>query len=307
MIRRVLLACLLFTTIPSGRASEGESNLDLRSIPIAQWLNAADTAEIPWNIEVGNPGLRMDQRLEIAYSAYIGAKQLNRSGKSHDLFLVTRVSSVDGEWLNEPAILRQSVEQELPGNTRVQFNMRAFVQPGNYLLWLVLYDRKTGKHNVARRRVRVLEIDDDPLPYLFRGMPIVEFPQTRESGDGTVLMSSSRLSMPVATRKPVEVELISTLNAPEQWVRRFRMVRNHNYITIGALAALSQMELDQGSISIAGLDLTRHEVLFEQKDFQKRRVACADGSARESPDSGNKRRRAGRPQKQWRVFQRVPE
>jgi hypothetical protein len=175
---------------------------------------------------------------------------------------------MDGEWLNEAAILRQSIEQELPGNARVQFNMRAFVQPGNYLLWLVLYDRATRKHNVARRRVRVSEIDDDPLPYLFRGMPIVEFPQTRESGDGTVLMSSSRLSMPVATRKPVEIQLISTLNAPEQWVRRYRMVRNHNYITIGALAALSQMDVDQGSISIAGLDLTRHEVLFEQKDFQ---------------------------------------
>ena len=81
-------------------------------------------------------------------------------------------------------------------------------------------------------------------------------------------MSSSRLSLPVTLKKPLEVQLISTLNAPEQWVRRFRMVRNHNDMTIGALAALSQMELDQGSISIAGLDLTRHEVVFEQKNFR---------------------------------------
>lgn len=268
MIGRVLLACLLLAAIPSGRAAASESELDLRSIPIAQWLNAPGAAEIPWNIRVGNPDLRMDQRLEVAYSVQIGAKQLNRTGKSHDLFLVTRISSLDGEWLNEPEILRQTIEQELPGNAAVQFNMRAFVQPGNYLVWLVLYDRTTGKHNVARRRVRVSEIDDDPLPYLSKGMPIVEFPQTRESGDGTVLMSSSRLSLPVTTKNPVDIELISTLNAPEQWVRRFRMVRNHNYITIGALAALSQMELSQGSISIAGLDLARHEVLFEQNDFR---------------------------------------
>ena len=81
-------------------------------------------------------------------------------------------------------------------------------------------------------------------------------------------MSSSRLSLPVTLKKPVDIQLISTLNAPEQWIRRFRMVRNHNYITIGALAALSQMELNQGSISIAGLDLARHEVLFQQDDFQ---------------------------------------
>jgi hypothetical protein len=99
-------------------------------------------------------------------------------------------------------------------------------------------------------------------------MPLAEFPRTREAGGGTVVMSSSRLSLPVTVKRPIDVQLISTLNAPEQWVRRFRMVRNHNYITIGALAALSQMELNQGSISIAGLDLARHEVLFEQNDFE---------------------------------------
>ncbi|PYS24427.1 MAG: hypothetical protein DMG11_24485, partial [Acidobacteria bacterium] len=47
------------------------------------------------------------------------------------------------------------------------------------------------------------------------------------------------------------------------------MIRNHNLNTIGALAALSQLELSAGSISATGLDLSRHEVLFEQKDFQK--------------------------------------
>ena len=46
-------------------------------------------------------------------------------------------------------------------------------------------------------------------------------------------------------------------------------MRSHNENTVGAIAALSQLELDEGSISIAGLDLLRHEVLFEQQDFQK--------------------------------------
>jgi hypothetical protein len=266
MIRRALfLLCLVFSL--ASHVLFAQEELDLHSIPIGQWLNAPDSAEIPWNIDVGIPGLRMDQRLEVPYEVHIGAKQLNRVGKAHELFLVTRVSSLDGEWLNEPAILRQDIEDELPGNASVQFAMRAFVQPGEYLLWMVLYDRTTGKHNVARRKVRVPEIDKDPLPYLFKGMPLAEFPRTREAGGGTVLMSSSRLSLPVTLKKPLEVQLISTLNAPEQWMRRFRMVRNHNYITIGALAALSQMQLSQGSISIAGLDLTRHEVLFEQNDF----------------------------------------
>jgi hypothetical protein len=268
MIRPVLFACLLLVAIPSGTLVGAESDLDLRSIPIGQWLNAPDMAEIPWHIDVDNPGLRMDQRLEFAYSVSVGAKQLNRSGNTHDLFLITRVSTADGEWLNEPAVLRQTLEEQLPGNAQVRFEMRVLVQPGNYLVWIVLYDRVTGRHSVTKRRVRVPEIDDDPLPELYRGIPLVEFPRMRGSGEGTVLMSSNRLSLPVATKNPVDVELISTLNAPEQWVRRFRMVRNHNYVTVGALAALSQMQLEKGSLSIAGLDLTRHEVVFEQKDFR---------------------------------------
>jgi hypothetical protein len=268
MSRRALILLCIVVSFRTGALIAAEAELDLRSIPIAQWLSASDTAEIPWNVEIGTPGLRMDQRLEVPYAVRIGAKQLNRAGSAHDLFLVTRISSLDGEWLNEPSILHQQIEEQLPGNASVQFDMRAFVQPGDYMLWVVLYDRTSGKHNVARRRIRVPEIEKDPLPYLFRGMPLAEFPRTREAGGGTVLMSSSRLSLPVTLKKPLEVQLISTLNAPEQWVRRFRMVRNHNYITIGALAALSQMELNQGSISIAGLDLARHEVLFEQNDFE---------------------------------------
>jgi len=264
--RAVFLLCLLVSfSAASARASEAE--LDLRSLPIAQWINGSDSADIPWNVVVGQPNLRMDQRIEVPYEVRIAAKQLNRSGNSHDLFLVTRMSSLDGEWLNEPLIMHQEIDEKLPGNVSIQFVTRAFVQPGDYLLWMVLYDRVNGKHNVARRKIRVAEIDKDPLPYVFKGMPLAEFPRTRESNDGTVLMSSSRLSLPVTLKNPVDVQLISTLNAPEQWVRRFRMVHNHNSITIGALAALSQMELNQGSISIAGLDLVRHEVLFEQNDF----------------------------------------
>src|SRR5207244_11393080 len=38
--------------------------------------------------------------------------------------------------------------------------------------------------------------------------------------------------------------------------------------TLGALAALSQMDLTQGSLSITGLDLVRRQVMFEQRDFQ---------------------------------------
>ena len=242
--------------------------LDLRSIPISDWLNAGEHSDIPWDFRVRDPYLRVDQRLEISYIARIAAKDLNRTGKNHELFLVNRISTPDGEWLNEPNILRHTVEDELPKNVQAEFLMRVVVQPGDYILWAVLYDRRTGKYNVAKRHMRVSELRGDPLPDLYRRMPLVEFPEIGDSNGNGLGFISSQLYLPVRNRRPLQVELISMLSPPEQWTGRMRIVRAHNDDTLGALAALSQMDLTQGSLSITGLDLVRRQVLFEQRDFR---------------------------------------
>jgi hypothetical protein len=241
-----------------------DSPLDLKSIPISDWLNAGERAEIPWDLQVSDPFLRIDQRLEISYMARINAKELNRAGKTHELFFVTRISSPDGEWLEQPNIARQELEQELPKGAQAEFFMRVCVQPGNYLLWLVLYDRQTGKHNVAKRRLRVPELRGDPLPDLYRRLPLVEFPRVEDSDQKAPGFVKGQLYLPVHNKHPLQVELISTLSPPEQWTGRTRVLRTHNDVTVGALAALSQMELAEGMVSITGLDLVRREVLFEQ-------------------------------------------
>ena len=238
--------------------------LDLKSIPISDWINAGEQAEIPWDLRLSDPHLRIDQRLEVSYLIRLNAKDLNRTGKAHELFFVSRISSPDGEWLDQPNIARYVVEQELPKGVQTQFFMRVCVQPGDYVLWLVLYDRQTGKHNVARRRIRVPEFRGDPLPDIYRHMPLVEFPQIDESEQNGPGFLTSRLYLPVHNKHALEVELISTLSPPEQWTGRTRVLRSHNDNTIGAIIALSQLELAGGTLSITGLDLVRHQVIFEE-------------------------------------------
>ena len=242
--------------------------LDLRSIPISDWLNVGDHSDIPWTFNVREPYLRIDQRLEVFYVARISGKELNRSGKNHELFLVNRISSPDGEWLSEPSVVRHTVEDQLPNNVHAEFQMRVVVKPGDYTLWAVLYDRKTGKHNVAKRRIKVPELRGDPLPDLYSRMPLVEFPIINDEKPEQSGFVNSQLYLPVRNKRPLQVELISMLSPPEQWTGRARLMRAHNDDTIGALAALSQMDLSDGSLSIAGLDLARREVMFEQRDLQ---------------------------------------
>src|SRR5205809_8125691 len=75
--------------------------LDLKSIPISDWSNAGEQAEIPWDLRLSDPHLRIDQRLEVSYLIRLNAKDLNRIGKAHELFFVSRISSADGEWLTK--------------------------------------------------------------------------------------------------------------------------------------------------------------------------------------------------------------
>ena len=248
---------------PARNLQEEDSPLDLKSIPISNWLNEGERKEIPWDFRVSDPYLRVDQRIEVSYVAVINSKDLNRIGNAHELFFVSRVSSIDGEWLEEPSVTRHVFEQELQPHTRAQFVMRVCLQPGEYLLWLVLYDRQTGKHNLAKRRIRVSEFRGDPLPDLYRRMPLVEFPRSEESDQGLGFVKG-RLYLPIRNKHPLQVEVISTLNPPEQWTGRARVLRTQNDVTVGAVAALSQLELADGTLSVAGLDLARQEILFDQ-------------------------------------------
>src|SRR2546425_4037255 len=83
--------------------------LDLKSIPISDWINAGEQAEIPWDLRLSDPYLRIDQRLEVSYLVRINAKDLNRAGKAHELFFISRISSSDGEWLGQTDITRHKL------------------------------------------------------------------------------------------------------------------------------------------------------------------------------------------------------
>jgi hypothetical protein len=233
------------------------------TLPIAAWLEAGEITEIPWKLNLSPVALRMDQRLEFAYQVRLAAKDLNRIGKQHQLIFISRISTLDGEWLNEPGILRHVLNDELPKNVETQLTMRVGVKPGDYLLWLIVYDHVSRKHSLAKRRIRVPEIQDDPLPNSYDRLPLVEFPEARQADDP--IGYPSKLALPVQNSQPLQIEIISTLSHPEQWRSGSRILRSHVPNIVGALTALSQLEVAHGSMSITGLDLVRRELAFQQE------------------------------------------
>ena len=246
-----------------------DAEFDLQSIPLVEWLSAKDAAQIPWKIEVKSPDVRMDQRLEIAYMARIPAKQLNKLANVHELFFIIGVNGADGKWLVEPKVVHQAVKSELPNDIELWFSDWIFTQPGNYVLWFVLYDRETEKHNVAKRPVKVSQLNNDPFPNMTERLPAIELPRFSDREGGTVLGVYGGLHLPVENKRDIHVDLLSVLSPPEQWAGQKEIVRSHNEQTVAAVNTLSQMRLASGSISITGLDVTRREMPFQLGDSRQ--------------------------------------
>jgi hypothetical protein len=257
-----LTAFLLMSVVSSAApALQRDPKLDLRSIPVADWLNEGKKTEIDW--ETGSrSSLRMDQRIELAYWATVSARALGRSGVDHELFLIHRFSTPDGEWLNETTVARRPADTAMPADGQIQFSEVVVARPGDYLLWMVLYDRKTGMHNTERLKIRVDPIASDPLPDLFAHQREIESTDGLEAEQGQVGAVKSPLRLSVENKRPIDVKIIGQLNPPDLLIENGKTIRLTSDATTSALAALSQMTIRDGTISVVGLNTTREEILL---------------------------------------------
>jgi hypothetical protein len=244
-----------------------DAEFDLNSIPLAEWLDARDTQEIPWKTRFENTELRMDQRLEVAYTATLQTKDVNNL-TGGDLYFIAGVTDAAGKTLVPPKVVHRSLDGKIPDNKELRFSDNLIAQPGEYVLYLILYDRQTGRHNTVKRRTTVAPLSSDPLSNAARDLPQLEFFDFTDRERGTIQFFKG-LSLPVANKRMLRIELISLLNPPEQWSDQRRIVRSHIQQTAAALNALSQLRLAQGSISVLGLDAAHRAVAFQQADFDQ--------------------------------------
>jgi hypothetical protein len=259
------------------QAMRQDASLDLQTIPLAEWLVANDTAQIPWKVEVGKPELRIDQRYEITYSAGIQNKDLEWTDGEEELIYASGISSPDGQWLIPPRAARQVFSKQSSPESRILFGDCIFVKPGDYVLWMVLYDSHSGKHNVSKHRSRLSEFMDEPLPKLNDTLPDALFPISVGPDPRAPETMPGPLFLPVSNKRPLDVELISVVSPAEQWAGRSDLIQWTNNRVLAATSVLSQMKMANGSISVLALDLINRVTPFQQQNvFQLNWTALAE-------------------------------
>ena len=97
-----------------------DPEFDLNSIPLTQWLDARDSQEIPWKTRIENAELRMDQRLEVAYSATLQPKDVNNL--AGDLYFIAGVTDAAGKSLVPPKVVHRSLDGKIPEDKELRFN-----------------------------------------------------------------------------------------------------------------------------------------------------------------------------------------
>lgn len=143
----------------------------------------------------------------------------------------------------------------------------AFVQPGDYVLTIAVCDSKTLEHSVLIRKVHVEPVKDDPLPHAFEGLPAVEYvPPTEGAPDVWYLPSiEGKLKLRLAPRHKVEVQVLVNTTPTERSLGSVAALRRNMSLVIPAMKVISGVEIPNGTMSVALLDLEKHAAPFEQK------------------------------------------
>lgn len=263
----VVLVCL-FGELPGPLAAQQEALAPgLQSIPYESWFAAGERQQIPWRVHVTKPFLSFHQRLRATVRVNISTRKLQKNSVRRDLRLFVKVACPSGEWLAGEALRQVEISERFLKNVKMQISLAVLIQPGEYSVGVILYDRVTGERSVTRRRLRVPPLRNDPLPEAASGLPAVEFLPAQEGPDASYWPTvRGVLRLPVRTRRRVQVEVLANFSASEQYAGS-RIIQSRNFsILLPTLKLLSGIEFANGSLTITALDLDRQRVFFQQQN-----------------------------------------
>jgi hypothetical protein len=137
------------------------------------------------------------------------------------------------------------------------------VAPGDYLVAMAVFNTETGEHGMLRKMLHVPPLKEEPLPDAWQDLPPVEFLTATDPPDAWFQPTlKGRLHLPLETRSPVTIQLLMILPGE----RGSGSYRNQVMTSlVSSLKTLSQVDVRNGALSAAVLDLIRRRVSYEQR------------------------------------------
>ena len=260
-------AFALFCGASSVRAQSGSPDPVFAKFPFNEWLRSGERSRLRWTAEISPARLSNHQRLMVQMGIQLdGAELADRPGKGRLLMLV-QVTGPEGRlWQDHGQIDLDKVKEGVRSEY-LSYTWSAFVLPGDYRVALAVVDTVTGEHGIREERLHVAPLRNDPLPDAWRGLPPVEFLSPADPPDSWYLPSiTAPLHLPVETRRPVRMDVLVNLTPSERATGSLRAQNGNLSVLLPALKIVSRLDLPNGSLHVALLDLLHQRVTFHQDD-----------------------------------------
>ena len=226
--------------------------------------------DLPWSADILPAEISTHQRLMLRVVIRLRGRELERRRGAGEFLTAQMVhrykeDSAGRIWQHHTSTDLTNLPPDI-GTRQLAIAEYAFVLPGDYSLVIAVCDTSTLEHGLIFRQVRAAPLKTDPLPEAWTGLPLVDFlPPITEPPDVWYLPGvGGRLNLPLATRRPVHVHLLVNITPSWQSAGSIAALRRNMDALIPTLKVLSQIDVRNGSIETALLDLTHLRVVFEQ-------------------------------------------
>ncbi|MES1261598.1 MAG: hypothetical protein ABUS49_07680 [Acidobacteriota bacterium] len=263
------LPAFLLLCVPVHAATLVRSDPAFEKYPVDQWLHETHQPHLRWRVELPPTELTAHQRLMARVITHIDGRELDRRRGEGDFLVLMQYRDESGRlWQQHAGVDLAKIQPGVAGNEVVVTNF-AFVLPGEYLVTVAVIDTRTGEHNAVQRKLHVPALKTDPLRDAWAGLPPVEFiaPTVAPPDVWYLPDIQSHLKLTLETRHAVHVQILVNTTPTERAAGSAYALRRNMSLLIPALKVLSQIEVRNGSVDAAFLDLTRRRIAFEQKDI----------------------------------------
>jgi len=276
-------ACLLALTAVIANAQTGMRDRYFTRYPFEKWLEDGERAQLRWSAMVDPPRLTAHQRLSARIEIGVDAKEIQkRRGRGEIVTLVQIEDSAGRRWRTHNTFRLTAIPAGAKAHS-LTYTQELFILPGDYKFSMATCDSATGEYSFTPRALHVNALRGDPLPAAWGDLQPVEFVQPFGTPDFWFQpYVRGRLHLPLPTRLPVHVDLVMNMTPSERASGSLWTFRRNMSVLVPALKLLAGMELSQGTLDVALLDLTRRKI-WEQRnarglDWNRMRAPFADSN-----------------------------
>lgn len=235
------------------------------------WQTEGERNDITWSADILPAEISPHQRLMLRVVIRLYGSELEkRRGAGEFVTLVQYTDSAGRIWQHHTSLDLEKLPAGT-GNKQLAIAQYAYVLPGDYSLAIAVCDTATLEHGLINRQVHAAPLRDDPLPEAWKNLPAVDFiPPITEPPDVWYLPGvEGRLNLPVVTRRPVDIHLLVNITPSRSEEGSIAAMQRNMGAVIPLMKVFSQMQVRNGSMEIALLDLTNHRVAFDQKNASR--------------------------------------